>query len=698
MGPFTMIELLSPAGSAEALHAAVQNGADAVYLGAGAFNARAAARNFTLEELAEAVTYCHIRGVKVYLTLNTLVTDREMPQAASAITAAATAGVDAFIVQDLGIVSLCRQMAPGVPLHASTQMSLHSLEGARAAERLGMRRIVPARELPRSELVYLCRHSPLETEVFVHGALCMSYSGQCYLSAVIGRRSGNRGKCAQPCRLPYGYGRAETKYPLSLKDNCLAQYVSDLEGIGVSSLKIEGRMKRPEYVAAATRLYRDAIDGRPVTREQIDQLARVFSREGFTSGYYEGRIGPEMFGTRGSDRPDRALFAQLRASYESGEHRRTPVRFYAVIARGQPALLAAEDDQGNICKTAGAVPQDARTRELTTEELTERLSKTGGTPYRAAGCRAILEPGLSLPAAEINAMRRDVLSHLTAVRGRAAPAEIGTYTEPNIVPGPAGRPVLTVEVRSAAQVTAEVFRRRPAVLYIPLSELTGHPECLRGVPEQTAVCAVLPRVIHDSELQHVVRQLDDAYALGVRQALLGNLGHITPARSRGFAVRGDFGLNLFNSRAMKQLAHEGLLSATVSFEMSFPQIRDLSKDIDTELIAYGRLPLMLTENCIIRNRTGTCACGQGFTLTDRKGENFPVVRDPGTCRNVVLNGKKLYLLDRQSELAGLGLWAVRLRFTTESPGQVGAALRSWDNALPFEPGNCTRGLYARGVE
>ncbi len=693
-----MIELLSPAGSVEALHAAVQNGADAVYLGAGSFNARMSARNFTAEELCEAVTYCHIRGVKVYLTLNTLVSDREMPAAAESITAAARAGVDAFIVQDLGVVSLARQMAPGVPLHASTQMSLHSLEGAREAASLGLTRIVPARELPREELAYLCRHSPVETEVFCHGALCMSYSGQCYLSAMIGTRSGNRGRCAQPCRLPYGYGRAEKKYPLSLKDNCLAAYVSDLAAIGVDSLKIEGRMKRPEYVAVATRIYRDAIDGHAPTREQLDQLRQVFSRQGFTSGYYEGRTGAHMFGIRTDDRPDKALFAQARASYESGEHKQIPIRYYAVVAPGQPAMLAAEDDQGNICKTSGPVPEAARTRPLTEDELRARLAKTGGTPYRAAGCRAILEQGLTISAADLNAMRRDVLSHLTAVRGRVETPEIGRYTEPPKTTGEKKRPALTCEVRLASQITPELLRRAPETLYVPLSELAEHPACLRGVPQETAVCAVLPRVIWDSETKEVLRQLDAVYERGVRQALVGNLGHFTLARSRGFALRGDFGLNLFNSRAMRALAHEGLLSATASFEMSFPQLRDLSKELPCELIVYGRLPLMLTENCVIKNRNGVCACSQSFTLTDRKGENFPVVRDPGTCRNVILNGKKLYLLDRQTELAGLGLWAARLRFTTESPGQIASTLRAWENALPFDPGACTRGLYARGVE
>ena len=305
-----MLELLSPAGSMDALRAAVQNGADAVYLGLNAFNARRGAKNFTLEELQEAVPYCHVRGVQVHLALNILVSDREMLAASDVIRAAARLGVDAFIVQDLGLVQLIRQLAPSIPIHASTQMSIHSLEGVLEAAQMGVSRVVLARELPREEIAFICRNSPVEIEVFAHGALCMCYSGQCYLSSVIGRRSGNRGQCAQPCRMPYGFGRfEETRYPLSLKDSCLVEYLSELRAMGVRSLKLEGRMKRPEYVAVVTRIYRAVLDGRPVTEEDLSQLETIFSRQGFTQGYYLGRTGPDMFGIHQDTPEDRDLLA-----------------------------------------------------------------------------------------------------------------------------------------------------------------------------------------------------------------------------------------------------------------------------------------------------------------------------------------------------------------------------------------------------
>ena len=310
-------ELLAPAGGQEALVAAVQSGADAVYMGFGAFNARRSARNFSDEEFRAAVSYCHLRGVKVYLTLNTLVTDRELPALAAEARTASECGVDAILVQDWGVLSTLQKIIPDVPLHASTQMSLHTLSGVQEAARLGMTPAVLARELSRGEISEICANSPIEIETFVHGALCMCYSGQCEMSAVIGRRSGNRGACAQPCRLPYGYGRFENRYPMSLKDNCLIRYLGELARMGVASLKLEGRMKRPEYVAIVTGIYRAALDGREVRSSDLSALRAAFSREGFTEGYYLGRTGPQMFGTRQPERPDRELLAAARATYEN---------------------------------------------------------------------------------------------------------------------------------------------------------------------------------------------------------------------------------------------------------------------------------------------------------------------------------------------------------------------------------------------
>ena len=694
------MELLAPAGSMEALRAAVCNGADAVYLGADTFNARMNARNFSAADLQEAVVYCHVRGVKVHLTLNTLVLDREMPRAAELIRLAASCGVDAFIVQDLGMVSLCRQLAPDVPIHASTQMNIHSLEGVLEAAALGCSRVVLARELPAEEIAHICKKSPVEIEVFVHGALCMCYSGQCYLSSVIGRRSGNRGQCAQPCRLPYGYGRFEsTRYPLSLKDNCLAGELDELRRMGVASIKIEGRMKRPEYVAIVTRAYRTVLNGGKLMPSDLQELETAFSRQGFTDGYFRGQTGSDMFGRRQEGEDTADLFASARATYEQGEPQRIGVRFYAMIRRGEPAQLAVEDPDGNLCRTRGPVPEQAVYRSLTPQDLEQQLKKTGGTPYLCTAVRSSLDPDLMLPASAINAMRRDVIAELTAKRGRAAPARLNAYDEPPRYDGIAGEPQLTIAVRTAGQITSRMLSMKPTVLYVPLSELAEHPDLPQRVSVETQLAAILPRVIWSGELAPVARQLRTVYEMGVRQVLAGNLGQLHIARAAGFAVRGDFGLNIVNSRAMRYLREQGLDSQLLSFELTLPQIRDISKAVPAELLIYGRLPLMLMENCVMKNRTGICACQTGTVrLVDRVGEEFPIVKDPGTCRNVLLNGKKLYLLDKKDALRGMGLWALRLQFTTENPGEIDKVLMDYQGRAVFDAGSYTRGLYSRGVE
>lgn len=694
------MELLAPAGSMEALRAAVCNGADAVYLGADTFNARMNARNFSAADLQEAVVYCHVRGVKVHLTLNTLVLDREMPRAAELIRMAASCGVDAFIVQDLGMVSLCRQLAPDVPIHASTQMSIHSLEGVLEAAALGCSRVVLARELPAEEIAHICKKSPVEIEVFVHGALCMCYSGQCYLSSVIGRRSGNRGQCAQPCRLPYGYGRFEsTRYPLSLKDNCLAGELDELRRMGVASIKIEGRMKRPEYVAIVTRAYRTVLNGGKLTQADLQELETAFSRQGFTDGYFKGQTGSDMFGRRQESEDTADLFASARATYEQGETQRIGVRFYAMIHRGQLARLAVEDPDGNLCRTYGPVPEQAVYRSLTAQDLEQQLKKTGGTPYLCTSVRSSLDPDLMLPASAINAMRRDVIAELTAKRGRAEKPHLNAYDEPPRYDGISGEPQLTVAVRTADQITSRMLSMKPTVLYVPLSELVEHPELRQRVGVETQLAAILPRVIWSGELVPIARQLRTVYDMGVRQVLAGNLGQLHIARAAGFAVRGDFGLNIVNSRAMRYLREQGLDSQLLSFELTLPQIRDISKAVPAEVLIYGRLPLMLMENCVIKNRTGTCTCQTGTVrLVDRVGEEFPIVKDPGTCRNVLLNGKKLYLLDKKDAFRGMGLWALRLQFTTENPSEIDKVLMDYQGRAVFDAGSYTRGLYSRGVE
>ncbi len=693
-----MLELLAPAGSMEALRAAVQNGANAVYLGSGTFNARQSAKNFTPQALTEAVKYCHVRGVAVHLTLNTLVSDKETPEAIELIRHAANAGVDAFIVQDLGIIRLCKQIAPHIPLHGSTQMSVHSLPGVQLCAAWGLDRVVLSRELSREEIAYICGHSPIEIEVFAHGALCMCYSGQCYMSAAIGGRSGNRGRCAQPCRQTYGYDRWEDKYPLSLKDNCLVHYLQHLEAMGVVSIKLEGRMKRPEYVAAVTSVYRTALDKSRVTPQMMQLLHTAFNRQGFTDGYYQGRTGKDMFGHRTDNNEPESWMKPVRQTYENTENPLVPITFQFTMNREETSITVSDPD-GRVCTLQGPAPEPARAAELTEEMLAMRLAKTGGTPYLCTRVQSHLLPGMTLSAAAINAMRRDVLNLLTAQRARrdlptlGRPAPIARHS------GSRQAPKLTVQVTNLEQITETMLQMNPALLYVPLHLLAENTEVCTMLTAQCRVCAVAPRILHDGELDKFHRDLMTVKALGVRQVLVGNLGHIIPVRQCGMAVRGDFGLNLFNSVATEVVKELELKSACLSFEMTLPQIRDLHKPIPCEILSYGRMPLMVTENCLIRGRTGQCSCQLApAKLKDKTGAEFPLIRDGNSCRTVLLNSKKLYWLDKMDSLGKLGLWATRMYFTTENPNEVDRVLNAWRNGGQFDPGACTRGLYFRGLD
>ena len=693
-----MLELLAPAGSMEALRAAVQNGANAVYLGCGQFNARQSAKNFTPQSLAEAVKYCHIRGVQVHLTLNTLVSDKEMNDVVTLIRQAAQCGVDAFIVQDLGVVRLCRQIAPSVPIHGSTQMTVHSLPGVRLCAAWGFTRVVLSRELSREEIRYICANSPIEIEVFGHGALCMGYSGQCYLSAAIGGRSGNRGRCAQPCRQSYGFDRWQHKYPLSLKDNCLVQYVKDLEEMGVASLKLEGRMKRPEYVAAVTQVYRQAIDTGSVTKDMLRTLHEAFNRQGFTDGYYAGNIGPHMFGIRDERSDNQSWMREIRQSYENTENPLVPIVFQMSVHPGG-STLSVTDPEGRVCSLNGPTPEVARTVMLTREDLVARLSKTGGTPYRCLNVMTDITPGLILSAAAINAMRRDVLNLLTAQRARHREPALNRPEKLPRYLGPKSHPQLTVQVTTREQITARMLKMAPAMLYVPVHVLMDNLEFTLKLCQHVPVCAVAPRIVHDGELEKLKNNLRTLRQYGVGDVLIGNLALLVVAKECGMQARGDFGLNLYNSGAVEIARAVNLSSACLSFEMTLPQIRDVSKAVPCEILVYGRLPLMLTENCIIRNKTGQCTCHLGTSkLTDKTGAEFPIIKDGDSCRSVLLNGKKLSLLDRQDDLGKLGLWATRVYFTTENPKEVDRVLAGVLNPQPFDPGACTRGLYLRGVE
>ena len=677
-----MTELLAPAGSREALVAAVQNGANAVYLGVDDFNARRGARNFSMEDLPATVAYCHLYGVKVYLTLNTIINDRELPALAKTARGASEAGVDAVLVQDWGVLDTLRRTVPDVPLHASTQMTVHTLSGVREAARLGIARAVLARELNRDEIAELCRESPIEVEAFAHGALCMCWSGQCAMSAVIGQRSGNRGLCAQPCRLPYNGG-----HPLSLRDNNLAAYVPELMDMGVACLKLEGRMKRPEYVAAVTGIYARLIrEHRAATAEEQRQLAAAFSRDGFTDGYYTGDKGAAMFGTRPADaRWPEEWFARLRADYEKGELRKIPLRMDVRLAANEPITLSAADPDGHSVTVTGATPEAARTRSVTADEVEARLRKTGGTAFAVETCAVSVDDGLAVSASALNALRRDALSALEAARTAVPERRAFPYAAPEKVENPTEPPRFTVSLFRAAQLTDALVASRPAMVYLPIDELAALD--LTPYLDRTRLCAVLPRIYRTKDEARLRALLAELSQRGVTAVGIGNLGHLALARDCGLEKRGDISLNVFNSAALRFLKEQGLDTAAVSFELRREQVRDLQKCLPCEMVIYGRLPLMITENAIDTGADGV--------LTDRRSERFPVLDVGG--RSEIENAKTLYLADRD-DWRDIGLSYARLRFTTETPDECAAILRAHVEGTDCAPAELTRGLFYRGVE
>lgn len=680
-------EVLAPAGSMDALVAAVRCGADAVYMGAKNFNARRNAANFDDESFAQAVRYCHARGVNVYVTLNTLVFDGEMEAVKDEIAMLAGLAVDGLIVQDLGIAAVARAMCPKLPLHASTQMTIHNTEGAKALEGMGFTRAVLARELSADEIAKIAAQSGIELEIFVHGALCMSVSGQCYLSAMLGERSGNRGLCAQPCRLNFVSDGRE--YALSLKDLSLIPKMEQLKSLGVAALKIEGRMKRPEYVAAAVTACRDALDGR---QPDMDALRAVFSRSGFTDGYFAGKRTLAMFGSRTKEDVTAAapVLNTLAALYKD-EMPRVPVDMTLTLREGIPAALSVTDGAIAV-RTEGDVPEAARTQPLTDELARRGLAKTGGTPFYLRGLTCDIQGNITLPISALNRMRKDALEQLERLRGEREPLPCDAALP---IMEPARHRVepseLRLRFRSYAQLGEEMVSAAAKVI-LPVEEIDKH----RGVISQLGgkLIGELPLLAFPDTEDKLRGLLAELKTAGLTEVIAGNLGTLRMARELGFAVHGDYALNVMNSRALAQAKVLGAADVTLSFEMGIKQANSLAGETRRGVIAYGHLPLMTFRNCPAKGEKGCGGCTGVSGLTDRMGKEFTVA-----CRNraysQLLNSVPLWLADKQDALVELDF--ATLYFTTESREECGEVLRKYLEKAPSDM-PFTRGLYFRNLQ
>ena len=607
-------EILAPAGGASQLAAAVRCGATAVYFGTPAFNARRNAENFSEDAFLAAVWGCHVRGVKVYVTLNTLVKDAEMPALRETVRLIAQSGADAVIVQDPGVAAQVKRLCPSLPLHASTQMAVHNLAGVKQLEALGFVRVVLARELSLEEIRSICKSTPLQTEVFVHGAHCMSVSGLCYMSSVFGGRSGNRGLCAQPCRLDFSADGRE--YALSLKDMSLLSHLRALADAGVSSFKIEGRMKRPEYVAAAVTAAVNAAAGQPV---DTDALQRVFSRSGFTDGYLTGRRDLSMFGRRTKEDVTAAagVLGDLQALYKD-ERKSVPVSMTFTAKRGEKARLTVSDGAETVT-AYGPVPEQARNMPLTAQACEKNLLKLGGTPYFCTQFSAEPEAGLMLPASALNALRREALGLLSDRRaGEEKAFSAAPAPEKKRRTGSDGAVRLRFE--TAAQLC---MAEKAQKLILPLREIESDPSLLAAYGEKLA--AELPVLLYPADEARVPDRLSRLKALGLRETVCENIGAVYLTRKAGLTPTGGMHLNILNTCALDVYEDLGVLDNTLSFELDFASAKCLRGAGSVGLIAYGHLPLMRFRACPARGKNGCGDCTGRREIKDRYGEPFPLL-------------------------------------------------------------------------
>ena len=753
--PPRLPELLAPAGSPEALEAAILAGADAVYLGGSRFNARMNAHNFDTGALREAVAHAHRMGSRVYLTLNTLVWDRELSDALEAAYEAASAGVDALIIADVGAAALIRRALPNLPLHASTQLSGHNAAVGQVLADFGFSRFVIARETSLSDLAAAVANNPLEVEVFIHGALCVSHSGQCLFSSVVGGRSGNRGECAQPCRLPYacegckdrspkGLSRTAPKgkyprkddrrspdpdsesYPLSLKDLSLAEHIPNLIDAGVSSLKIEGRMKSPGYVSGVTAIWRRLLDeNRAATPDEMAALGDLFSRGGFTDGYQVGKVNRSMMGVRTEGDKDRTAAAE-KAALGVRHQPHLSLSMSLTAKAGAPVTLTAasplfrcDNPLPPVAVTVeGDVPEAAESVALTAEAVEKQLTRTGGTPYRAAEIITHVDEGLTLPLSRLNALRRDALEALDAARMAAMPTPAEGYTPispaaiakelsgklPSPVTNGSVDSILTARFYVSEQITPAAAGYFD-LLYLPLGREhpTHVPAEKRGI--------LMPPVIFDREAKAVRDSLADALQKGIRHILVGNIGHLPLVRDTVAAcglqdevtLHGDLRLNVANTPAAARQLSLGLSDLILSPELTIPRMRDISAALAeyghvsaAGAVVYGRLPLMLVEKCAIREiyrhmkPEAVCReiCGRNAAiLKDRLSKEFPVLREDspkGTGhRNLVCNSLPTGMSDRADELSRARLGQHHYIFTVESPAEVDKVISAYQNGRPL---------------
>ena len=687
------IEILAPVGNKEMLRAAVFSGADAVYLGFSGFNARTSADNFNADTLKDAVSFCHARGVAVHVALNTTVYGGELPALEQAIRAVAASGADAVICQDLAVATLIGKIAPQLPRHGSTQMSVHSLQGALELKELGFTRVVLARELSMPEVEHITKHCGIETECFVHGALCMCVSGQCYMSAFLGGRSGNRGSCAGPCRLPFEAnalpeGKPGRLHHLSLKDNSVIDKLDKLQALGVASAKIEGRLRTPEYVAAAVSACLAGREGRAYDR---DLLKNAFSRSGFTSGYLDGKIDGTMFGVRSEADAEQTkkTLPMLRELYRR-ERSRVPVKMKLEIEEGGEKLTVTDADGSKAFAYGDAEPQPARTDP--TESLHRSLAKTGGTPFAVEDQDIAVEMDGGpwfIPGSAVNELRREALDALLKKREVLRPWPTTEEHVPAL-------PLRTLPPHRTLRARFESWEQVPEraldgieYLILPIAQADRVPREWRA-----KTLLELPRVMFGKLEEDTARRIAATQDSGFAGYEVSNIAHLRLCR--GLPMSGSFGLNITNQLAAQFYADNGLSSMLILPEVKDSDISTIApthngRPVPTGVLVYGHMPLMITRACPLQNIHDCAHCDKTGVLTDRKAKKFPVRCGLGV--RTIYNPVPIYMGDKPGALTvdyGVAY------FTLENREEAAKILEMIRTHAPFE-GDFTRGLYFKGT-
>jgi putative protease len=680
------VEILAPAGSFTALKAAVLSGADAVYFGAKALNARRNAANFTHEEIRQAIDFCHLYDVKAYLTLNTLMFDREIQMVIDEILHACKAGFDAIIVQDLGVVSLIKQICPEISIHASTQMGTHNLVDANALYKIGISRVVLARKMSKEEIVNIINHSKIETEIFVHGALCYSLSGQCYFSAFLGERSGNRGFCAQVCRLPFGV-KNTNRYNLSLKDLSLIEYVDELKSLGVHSLKIEGRMKSADYVQTTVTQFKNALYHK---KYDMQVLKDSFSRDGFTQGYFLSKIDNDMFGIRSQQDIIKSSQASISKADGLSSPRKLKVQMEYYISE-KKVTLAIKDCFGHIFISNAPPAQLAITKSLRAEEIVKSLSRLTDTPFFLININGYVQENCYFPLSALNELRRTAVEGLIKRRQYRKPyiCHMPNIPDINKHEKTLVKPAFTASFKEVSQISEEILEK---VQYASLdlfkfSELDEH--LLNSYHDK--LVAELPRVYFEDE-QLLKKQLIKLRQYGIHYAKAHSIGRLQLAKKLGYDVMSGFGLNIANSLSAQMLSNLKPVYITLSVELTIKQINQLKTSSKIAMLAYGHFPLMSTRVCPIKYEIGCAACQKKYPcmLTDRKGMKFAVLCSHGISE--ILNCVPIYLADKLDDVKTINY--MELFFTTENKETCYKILTDYEKIRsPNQP--YTRGIYYR---